>query len=259
MPLILRSIQDRIGVLTFNRPEKRNSLCNEMLTELVLALKDFEGEGVRAVIIRAPRGAGVWSAGFDIGELPEPGRDPLSYNDPIEIALRAIQHFRAPVIALVEGSVWGGACDLCFTCDLAVGCPTATFAITPAKIGVPYNSSGILHFLNIVGPRIAKEMFFTAVPMGARRALDVGILNYLVPVEEVENFTFDLARRITENSPLAIAAIKEQLRMLSGSHPLSPETFEKIQSLRCKAYESEDYIEGKKAFFEKRKPKFTGK
>ena len=259
MPLVLQSIQDRVGVLTFNRPEKRNSFCNEMLNELVQVFKSFESADVRAVIIRAPRGASVWSAGFDISELPEPGRDPLSYNDPIEVALRSIQHFRAPVIALVEGGVWGGACDLCFTCDIAVGCPSATFAITPAKIGVPYNSSGILHFLNIVGPRIAKEMFFTAMPMGAQRALDVGILNYLVPVEDLERFTFDIARRITENSPLAIAAIKEQLRMLSGSHPLSPETFEKIQSLRRQAYDSQDYVEGKKAFFEKRKPKFTGR
>jgi methylmalonyl-CoA decarboxylase len=95
--------------------------------------------------------------------------------------------------------------------------------------------------------------------MGAQRALDVGILNYLVPAEELERFTFDIARRITENSPLAIAAIKEQLRMLTGSHPLSPETFEKIQSLRRQAYDSQDYVEGKKAFFEKRKPKFTGR
>jgi methylmalonyl-CoA decarboxylase len=259
MSLILSSIQDCIGVLTFNRPEKRNSFCNVMLAELAGALKAFEDGEVRVVIIRAQPGAPVWSAGFDIGELPEPGRDPLAYNDPIEVALRAVLHFRAPVIAMVEGSVWGGASDLCFSCDIAVGAPTATFAITPAKIGVPYNPSGIMHFLNTVGPRIAKEMFFTAAPLSAERALNVGILNYLVPAEDLEGFTFDLARRIAENSPLAIASIKEQLRVLSASHPLSPETYEKLQSLRCKAYESEDYVEGKKAFFEKRKPRFTGR
>jgi methylmalonyl-CoA decarboxylase len=259
MPFILRAIESRVGILTFNRPEKRNSFCNAMLDEMVDSFKAFEHEDVRAVIIRAPRGAGVWSAGFDIGELPESGRDPLAYNDPIEVALRAVQHFRAPVIALVEGSVWGGACDLCLTCDIAVGSPTASFAITPAKIGVPYNTSGILHFLNIVGPRIAKEMFFTAAPLGAQRALEVGILNSVVPAAEIETFAFALAGRIVENSPLAISAIKEQLRMLTASFPLSAETYEKIQSLRRKAYDSEDYIEGKKAFFEKRKPRFLGR
>jgi methylmalonyl-CoA decarboxylase len=159
---------------------------------------------------------------------------------------------------MVEGSVWGGACDLSFVCDLAIGCETASFAITPAKLGVPYNCSGILHFLNLVGPRVAKEMFFTAEPVGAERALDVGILNHLVPREELEAFTFAMAHRIAANSPLAVGVIKEQLRILARSHPVSPDTFERIQALRRAVFESADYVEGKKAFLEKRKPVFTG-
>jgi methylmalonyl-CoA decarboxylase len=154
--------------------------------------------------------------------------------------------------------VWGGACDLSFVCDLAIGCPTASFAITPAKLGVPYNCSGILHFLNLVGPRVAREMFFTAEPIGAERALQVGILNHLVPREQLEAFTFGLAARIAENSPLAVGVIKEQLRILDRSHPVSPDTFERIQALRRAVFESADYVEGKKAFLEKRKPVFTG-
>jgi methylmalonyl-CoA decarboxylase len=259
MPFVLRSYHDNIGILMLNRPEKRNSFSNQMMTELSDALKKFTQEEARVVVIRAEKGAKVWSAGLDISELPEPGRDPLSYNDPIEHALRAIQHFPAPVVAMVEGGVWGAACDLCFTCDIVIGSPTATFAITPAKIGVPYNSSGILHFLNIAGLRIAKEMFFTASPMDAQRALDIGILNHLLPADDLERFTYTMAAQIAENSPLAISVIKEQLRLLSGSHPLSPDTFERIQGLRRKAYDSQDYLEGKNAFFEKRKPKFVGK
>ena len=133
------------------------------------------------VIIRAAKGAKVWSAGLDITELPQPGVDPLSYGDPLEKMLREVERFPAPVIAMIEGSVWGGACDLAFVCDIIIGAPNVTFAITPAKIGVPYNSSGIMHFINVVGMHIAKEMFFTAQPVDAERALQIGIMNHLVP------------------------------------------------------------------------------
>jgi methylmalonyl-CoA decarboxylase len=258
MPLILSSFNERVGTITLNNSGTRNSLSNELLNAFIEALQHFEKRQARAVIIRAQPGVKVWSSGFDIRELPIPGRDPLSYNDPLEQALRAIQLFPAPVIAMIEGSVWGGACDLTFICDLAIGCPSAAFAITPAKIGVPYNSTGILHFINVVGPRMAREMFFTAKPINAERALQVGILNHLVPTEELERFTIDMAFQIAGNSPLAIAVIKEQLRLLGNSHPLSPETFERIQGLRRKAYDSADYLEGKNAFYEKRPPRFTG-
>ncbi len=258
MSLILTSFSERIGTITLNNSASRNSLSNDLLGELIEALQHFEKRRARAVIIRAQPGVKVWSSGFDIRELPIPGRDPLSYNDPLEQALRAIQLFPAPVIAMIEGSVWGGACDLTCICDLAIGCPSAAFAITPAKIGVPYNSTGILHFVNVVGPRMAREMFFTAKPINAERALQVGILNHLVITEELERFTLDMALQIAENSPLAISVIKEQLRLLGNSHPLSPETFERIQGLRRKAYDSADYLEGKNAFYEKRPPRFTG-
>jgi methylmalonyl-CoA decarboxylase len=258
MPLIISTYDERVGTITLNNSGSRNSLSNELLNEFIEALQHFEKRRARAVIIRAQPGVKVWSSGFDIRELPIPGRDPLSYNDPLEQALRAIQLFPAPVIAMIEGSVWGGACDLTFICDIAIGCPSAAFAITPAKIGVPYNSTGILHFINVVGPRLAREMFFTAKPISADRALQVGILNHLVPTENLERFTLDMALQIAENSPLAIGVIKEQLRLLGNSHPLSPETFERIQGLRRKAYDSSDYLEGKNAFYEKRAPRFTG-
>ncbi|MBL0225036.1 MAG: methylmalonyl-CoA decarboxylase [Geobacteraceae bacterium] len=258
LSLIITNHTDNIGTIILNHPETRNSLSNRLLNDLIEALEFFEKRKARAVIIRAVAGVHVWSSGFDITELPVPGRDPLSYNDPLEQALRAIQLFPAPVIAMIEGSVWGGACDLSFICDIAIGCPTAAFAITPAKIGVPYNSTGILHFINVVGPRMTREMFFTARPIAAERAMQLGILNHLVPTEELEAFSYAMASQIAENSPLAIAVIKEQLRLLGNSHPLSPETFERIQGLRRKAYDSADYLEGKQAFLEKRKPVFKG-
>ena len=256
-PLILTNFDGVLGTITFNNGKKRNSLSNALLKELLLALIEMKNRKARALILRAEPGAKVWSSGFDISELPESRRDPLSYNDPLEQVIRRIETFPAPVIAMVEGGVWGGACELSFTADIVIGCPTATFAITPAKIGVPYNPSGVLHFINIAGVRIAREMFFTAKPVDAERAYSLGILNHLVPTDELERFTYDMGRQIGENSPLSISVIKEQLRLLC-SNAMSSDTFERIQGLRRLVYDSNDYREGKRAFLEKRTPVFRG-
>ena len=210
------------------------------------------------VIIRAPRDAKVWSAGHDIRQLPQVCHEPLAYDSPMEKTLRAIQEYPGAVIAMVQGGVWGGASDLVITCDITVGDETSTFAITPVKIGLPYNASGIVHFINRVGLSIAKEMFFTADPVKAERAYHFGVLNHLVSSRDIEQFTMQLASSIAANSPLAVAVIKEQFRLLAEAHPITPDAFERIQALRRKVYNSHDYEEGIKAFFEKRKPDFRG-
>jgi methylmalonyl-CoA decarboxylase len=258
MAVVKVEVRERVGILMLDDPGRRNCLSGEMLQGMTAGLVELADEEVRVVVLRAQPGTAVWSAGLDVHSLPEPGRDPLDYADPLEHVIRQVEHFPAPVIAMVEGGVRGGACDLSFVCDLAIGCETASFAMTPAKLGVPYNCSGILHFLNLVGPRVAREMFFTAEPVPADRALAVGILNHLVPKEQLEAFTLAMANRIAANSPLAVGVIKEQLRILARSHPVSPDTFERIQALRRCVFESADYVEGKKAFIEKRRPTFTG-
>lgn len=160
---------------------------------------------------------------------------------------------------MIEGGVWGGACDLALTCDILVGSETASFAITPAKIGVPYTASGMMHFINALGLNKAKEMFFTATPITANDALTVGILNHLVPITELERFTRELAGRILENAPLAVKAFKRQFTLLSKGATIDAETAERIQGYRRVVYDSEDYAEGIRAFQEKRPPRFKGK
>ncbi len=258
MALITTSLHDTIGILTFNNPERHNVLSRALVDEMLQAMDALQKSHARVIILRAPKGAKVWSAGHDVSELPVSGRDPLSYRDSLVTILREIQEAPLPVIAMIEGGVWGGACDLALSCDILVGSPTASFCMTPAKIGVPYNASGILHFMNIMGVNIAKEMFFTAQPLSAERAADLGVLNHLVPEQELDEFTYELARKITHNSPLSIRVIKEQIRLLANAHPLSPHTFERIQGLRRLVYDSKDYAEGINAFMEKRPPVFHG-
>jgi methylmalonyl-CoA decarboxylase len=258
MSLITTQLKDNIGTITFNNARHRNVLSTTSISEMIQAIGALQKGKMRVLVLRALKGSKVWSAGHDVHELPMPGRDPLAYNDPLVTILRSIQSLPIPVIAMIEGSVWGGACDLALSCDILIGCQSSSFCMTPAKIGVPYNVSGILHFINIMGVNIAKEMFFTAEPLSAEQAAKAGLLNHLVDESVLEEFTYEMAGKITRNSPLSIGVIKEQIRLLASAHPLSPLTFERIQGLRRTVYDSQDYGEGIKAFLEKRTPVFTG-
>lgn len=258
MSLINTQLQNQIGTIIFNNPAQRNVLSKQLVDEVLQAFEALHKSKARVIILRAEKGSKVWSAGHDVRELPLPGRDPLAYSDPLLTILRTIQSLPIPVIAMIEGGVWGGACDLALSCDILIGARNCSFCMTPAKIGVPYNVTGILHFINIMGVNIAKEMFFTAQPLTAEQARKAGILNHLVEDDNLEDFTYEMAGKITRNSPLSIAVIKEQIRLLASAHPMSPHTFERVQGLRRMVYDSKDYAEGIAAFMEKRSPDFTG-
>ena len=255
---ILSEFSDFIGKIKLNRPDTRNSICKNMADEFLSVLNDMKEKNARVIILSAETKNNVWSAGHDINELPE-GKDPLNYADALEKMLRAVKAFPAPIIAMVHGSVWGGATDLVVSCDIAIGDDTCSFAITPVNLGVPYNITGLLQFMKRLPFNFLKEMFFTAQPVKAEGALIWGILNHLVKSEELEDFTYNMAKIISQKAPLAVQTIKEQLQTLADADPITPSFVERIQDLRQRVFESEDYTEGIKAFKEKRKPVFKGK
>ncbi len=259
MALVSTSVEASVGTITLDHPAKHNALSAALIADLLEALNGLVGAGVRVIVLRASRGAKVWSAGHDVRELPTNGRDPLTYDDPLRRVVRAVKETPAPVLAMIEGTVWGGACELVMNCDLVVAADGATFALTPAKLGVPYDMAGVLNLMRSVSLPVIKEMLFTAEPMPAERALRLGLVNQVVPVDQLEAATRDLAQKITRNSPLVIALLKEELHVLSGASYLSPEGFERIQALRRRILDSADYQEGIRSFFERRAPHFEGR
>lgn len=256
--MIQVSVVDGVGMIRFDSPQKRNALSHELLSQLMAALEGFNTQHVRVVILRAGPDVTVWSSGHDISELPRDGRDPLGEESLLERALRAVRAYPGPVVAMVHGSVWGGAFDLAMSCDLVVADETASFAITPANIGLPYNTAGIRHFLYRLPLNLIKELFFTAASLSARDAERWGVVNHLVPASELEAFTLAMAQKIAQKAPLSIQVVKEQLRVICDEWALPAPTSARIEALRRQAYQGHDYQEGIAAFLEKRLPVFTG-
>ncbi len=254
-------IVDRICFIEMQNANHFNCLSEEMCNSIIDALGVAYQKECVGIVLKAQTRRSVWSAGHDIRELPQDGNDPLSYDVPMERLLRSVQDVPIPVIACVDGTVWGGACDLCVSCDMIVASEDSTFAITPAKIGIPYNASGIMHFINQLGINKAREMFFTASPITAQDACNVGFVNRVAPVANLdkvleENFLAPLRR----NSVLSISAIKRQFRILSrAATVISSESFERINAYRTKVFQGEDYREGINSFLEKRAPEYKGK
>lgn len=251
------SEEGRVATIRMHDPLRRNALGPAMLDGLIAAFDGFEGRDVRAVVLRAGPDDPVWCAGFDIKAL-RPGADPLAHEGALQALFRRVRDCPAPVVAMLHGSAWGGGADLALRCDIAVGDPSCSLAFTPARLGLPYDADGLLNVLLRAGLNVAVEMFATAAPVPAERALRLGLLNHLVPEAELEAFTAALAGRIAANAPLSVASAKQQLRALAEALPLAPAVAHALAAGRREALESEDYAEGLAAFAERRAPRFRG-
>jgi methylmalonyl-CoA decarboxylase len=253
---IRTDVKDHIGTIALDNYDKRNALTQALLEQVIEALTAFNEQQVRCVIIRSATDGRVWCSGHDINELPKADIDPLPFNEPMVRLFRAISNHPSPVIAMVRGQVWGGGCGLIMACDLVYGDETSAFAITPAKLGLPYNATGFLTFMNRLPLSVVKEMFFTADLIGAERAERFGIVNEIVPAAELEEHTYAVARTICSRSAQAIRAFKEAMRILGDAVAINPTTYEYLHGLRRDVYFGADYHEGIEAFLQKRPPHF---
>src|SRR5271165_4033315 len=257
-PVRPTQIANHIGIATISKPPV-NPLSSDVCDKLLESFDEFEKAYVRVVIIRADPNTKIWSAGHDVHEIPLDGRDAVHWTTGFVQVLQRIRHCPMPVIAMLHSSVWGAACDLAVTCDLAIGTPKTTFAITPVKLGISYNTAGMSHFLGALPLHVIKEMVFTGDPLSAEDAYRFGLLNRLVEPEKLEATTMEIAATIAGRAPLAISVVKAELSSLSRGSPMNADEFESIQAARRAAFRSDDLKEGVKSFFDKRPPVFQGK
>ena len=254
--------RDAICTLVINRPDKRNRLTPGCLLDMAAAIQVLSREGkVRALVIR---GAGneAFSAGYDISALPvkptSKMEDSLKQTPPLEEALGAIQAFPYPVMAMLNGYAYGAGCELAITCDIRIAAKHVKMGMPPAKLGLVYPYKGYRRFMRVLGFHRTLEVFLTARQYDAETCLRMGLVNHVVEEKELESYTYAMAGDITENAPLSLRGTKIALYKIAD-HPILEEGEEQIQSLFIESLKSRDVEEARRAFLEKRKPRFKGK
>jgi len=252
--------KDRIYLLTINNPEKRNVLSEEILISLSNELKEPELSGKAGCIIITGTGKKAFSSGYDISAIGDNDmmRD-YSDDHPLQTALDSIENCPVPVIAMMNGHAFGAGLELAVTCDIRICADDAKLAMPPSKLGVTYTYSGIRKFLNLIGTGYTKEMFLTGDTIDAYKAERIGLVNHIVNINDLNEFTYDLAYRISENAPLSMKTMKMIINLWQEEQRLDTKGESVVRSLIENVQNSSDYKEGRNAFREKRKPDFKGK
>ena len=266
---LLVDVDGYVATLTINRPEKRNALNPEIHAGLVKHIDRFADEGeVRCLIIKG-QGDLAFSAGDDLTRRPgqaEPEIDPDKPPEmqwPIRRSRHAIFDAPFPVIAMIQGYCVGGGLALASECDMRISADTGKLGIPPSKLGIIYEYDRIQTFIDLVGPSFAKELFCTGRTIDAQRALRMGLVNDVVPVEELHDTVYGLADELAINAPMSVRGHKHVVNTLVRSRihgaELTAEDIAAMLEAQDAARQSEDANEGRVAFREKRKPVFKGR
>jgi enoyl-CoA hydratase len=249
--------QDRVAFITINRPEKRNALTVKTREEGAAALDELaEDDTVRVVIIT---GAGdkAFIAGADIGEFA--GRTSVEQRSVMlgRSLFTAVDSFPKPVIAMINGYCLGGGNELAMACDLRIASETASFGQPEINLGIIPGGGGTQRLTRLVGEGKAMELILTGDIIDARTAALLGLVNLVVPLEELRPKTIEIANRIADKSPIALRLAKEAVKLASRSN--LDEGLRREIDLFALCFSSEDKDEGVSAFLEKRKPEFKGR
>ena len=249
-----------IGWLVIDNPGRLNAISSGMWATFPKAMAQFDADPeVRVVILRG-EGEKAFAAGADISEFDQAREtsDKVSaYDSLLDVALHALQGSDKPVISMIRGYCFGGGVEISLACDLRYCGDDAQFAIPAARLGLGYGIDGTKRLVETVGHANAREIFFTGRRYSAAEALSIGLVHRVLPVDGLEKFVRDTADAMASNAPLTITASKimiEEFVRPTGE----PDLAKGLAAVeRCAL--SEDYLEGRKAFMEKRKPVFRGR
>ncbi|MFC2033479.1 enoyl-CoA hydratase/isomerase family protein [Chloroflexota bacterium] len=246
-----------ICTLTMNRPEKLNSINPEILKLLSDTVNRLVHEDrVRVVILRGA-GEKAFSSGFDIGRIDK--RIASGENIPFQEARESIRNAPFPIIAMIYGFCFGAGLQISALCDFRFASEDSQMSIPIANLGYVPSAERLFPFLNLIGIAHTKELFLTGRTISASRALDWGLVDYVLPKRELAAFTYSFAEDITQKAPLSIGGTKQIINISLNYQRINEEDAAKVRELILQAADSGDQKEAREAFFEKRKPRFEGR
>lgn len=256
---ILTEQSGDIARIIFNQPEKRNAVSLEMWEAVEAAVARYAEDPAVRILVLSGAGGKAFVSGADVSKFESERASEAAvahYNATTKRVYDMIEAFPKPTIAQIDGYCIGGGVALSLSCDLRICGQGSQFAIPAAKLGLGYGYPGIKRLVDVVGPAFAKEIFFTARRFTAEEARMMGLVNRVVPDDKVAESAEEMAGLIAANAPMTVASVK----YIVGETLKEPNARDLAEcERRVKAcFDSQDYIEGRRAFLEKRKPNFVG-
>jgi enoyl-CoA hydratase len=256
---LLVEVTGPVATVTFNNPARHNALSAEMREALPPVLAALNADGDVRVVVVTGAGERAFASGADISEFgarrTEPA-DRASYDRRQAAFASAWAAVDKPIIAMIRGFCLGGGLLTALQADIRIASDDSQFGVPAARLGLGYGFSGVTALMNLIGPAQTAEVLFSARRFSADEALRMGLVNQVVPADDLRQAVFGLAEVISRNAPLTIAAAKAAIRQ--ATLPAGQRDLARVEAMVEACFRSADYLEGQRAFTEKRPPSFTG-